>query len=106
MNRRSFLSSVAAAPAGLVPVVAVASPAVVAPRPEPVWVTVTQGGYYISWEEWKSMRKTSETDRLHAVGYADGWIWDATIGWRREMSKFQPYMLLSRAERVARGSPI
>lgn len=71
-----------------------------AKQPKPVWVTVSEGDFYIPWKEW-TLEWTDPGNRWeklggkhkflhHSVGFDNGWVFDGCGGWRKWYPKMLP----------------
>jgi hypothetical protein len=55
----------------------------------PIFVTATEGGTWVPWEEWLKLPVPSPAGkRVHAIMIQSGHIWDAQNGWRGEHFRY------------------
>lgn len=52
--------------------------------PRPVLVAPTEGGEWVTWDEWWSLNRAAggSISRLHTIAFDNGWEFDSYNGWR------------------------
>lgn len=63
-------------------------------KPETVAVTVHEGGEWIAFSDFVNgnydANGSYDSDRVHSIKFADGSVWDAVNGWRRDDLRWSP----------------